>query len=89
MLEFHFISTDQSEMASRFPFDVTKPIKTGFLHKQGEKTKMLKKRFFVLYQGFLVYYKDDPDWKLDVAKGDTLEVSSNDELLANDVSSGE
>ena len=59
----------------KFAFDVTKPIKTGYLRKMGQARKSFKERFFVLYKGFLVYYENDSKWKLDTSMGDTLGVS--------------
>jgi len=59
--------------SSKFSFDVTKPIKIGFLNKQGKSGSRFKRRFFVVYPGFLVYYDEDTKWRLDYSKGDTLE----------------
>ncbi len=55
-------------------FDLSKPIKHGLLLKQGALHKAFKNRFFVLYPGFLVYYQDQSKWRLDVTRGDTLQV---------------
>ena len=60
--------------SSKFSFDVTKPIKIGFLNKQWKSGSRFKRRFFVVYPGFLVYYDEDTKWRLDYSKGDTLEV---------------
>ena len=58
----------------KFPFDVKKPIKSGYLQKQGKTRNGFKRRFFVLYKGYLVYYIDDEKWRFDTTKGDTLGV---------------
>ena len=63
-------------MATGFAFDVTKPMKTGYLWKMGGVHKSFKQRFFVLYKGFLVYYEDNSKWKFDTTIGDTLGVSN-------------
>lgn len=60
---------------TKFTFDESKPIKNGFLDKQGEKLKSMKKRFFVLYPNFLVYYADIDKWQYDLTVGG-LSVSS-------------
>ena len=59
-----------------FNFDLRKPQRTGYMLKQGRLHRVFKRRFFVLYPGFLVYYEDDIKWKSDLAKGDTLGVSA-------------
>jgi len=59
-------------------FDLSKPIKHGRLLKQGALHKAFKHRFFVLYPGFLVYYEEQTKWKLDVTRGDTLQVRINE-----------
>lgn len=58
-----------------FAFDLSKPRKKGTLLKQGAFHKAFKYRVFILYPGFLVYYKAENDWRLDLTKGDTLGVS--------------
>ena len=54
---------------TKFAFDESKPIKFGFLSKQGEKLKGMKTRFFVLYPKFLVYYTDIGKWQYDQSVG--------------------
>ena len=54
---------------TKFAFDEAKPIKSGFLDKQREKLKTMKKRFFVLYPNFLVYYADIEKWQYDLTVG--------------------
>lgn len=64
-------------MAARrgtFGFDLSRPKKKGMLSKQGQYHRAFKTRFFVLYPGFLVYYSEETRWKLDVTRGETLEV---------------
>ena len=63
-----------SRPTSTFSFDVTKPVKKGFLNKQGKTIQRFKNRFFVLYPGFLVYYDEETKWRRDYTRGDTLEV---------------
>lgn len=55
----------------KIAFDINKPIKTGYFMKQGEKHRKFKRRFFVLYHNFLVYYNEDTTWKFDCTKGDS------------------
>lgn len=57
-----------------FGFDLTKPLRGGWLLKQGGSHKAFKKRFFVLYPGFLIYYSSPDKYKYDVARS-TLAVS--------------
>lgn len=64
----------RSRTTSKFGFDVTKPVKRGFLNKQGKTVQRFKNRFFVLYPGFLVYYDEETKWRRDYTRGDTLEV---------------
>ena len=59
----------------KIAFDINKPIKTGYFMKQGEKHRKFKRRFFVLYHNFLVYYNEDTTWKFDCTKGDSPSVS--------------
>lgn len=60
----------KSAPSTKFAFDSTKPLKTGFLHKQGAKVShKFKKRFFVLYPGFLVYYEEEQKWRFDLTVG--------------------
>lgn len=66
-----------------FSFDLGKPLKQGFLLKQGQIHKAFKSRFFVLYPGFLVYYSDQSKWKFDLTKGQTLGVSWSQAWLAS------
>lgn len=54
---------------SRILFDYTKPELHGYLYKQGGVHKAFKKRYFVLYPGYLVYYTDETKYRIDVAKG--------------------
>ena len=65
-----------SRPTSTFSFDVTKPVKKGFLNKQGKTIQRFRNRFFVLYPGFLVYYDEETKWRRDYTRGDTLEVYS-------------
>ena len=67
------------EMAKRatFAFELAKPSKRGMLMKQGSLHKAFKYRYFVLYPGFLVYYATENKWKVDLAKGETLGVSTS------------
>ena len=67
------------EMAKRstFAFELAKPSKRGMLMKQGSLHKAFKYRYFVLYPGFLVYYETENKWKVDLAKGETLGVSTS------------
>ena len=53
-------------MAGLFKFDLKAPLLTGTLSKQGNLMKTFKKRFFVLYPDFLVYYHDTRTWNGDV-----------------------
>lgn len=53
----------------KFAFDETKPLKSGFLDKQGQKLKNLKKRFFVLYPNFLIFYTEIELWQYDQSVG--------------------
>ena len=63
-------------MASgKIPFDIANPKKTGCLLKEGRIFKINKAREFILYPGFLVYYEDANSWRLDITRGNTLEVS--------------
>ena len=64
----------RSRTTSKFGFDVTKPVKRGFLNKQGKTVQRFRNRFFVLYPGFLVYYDEETKWRRDYTRGDTLEV---------------
>ena len=57
-----------------FGFDLNKPLRGGWLLKQGGSHKAFKKRFFVLYPGFLIYYSSPDKYKYDVARS-TLAVS--------------
>lgn len=70
-------------MAKRgtFAFELSKPSKRGMLMKQGSLHKAFKYRYFVLYPGFLVYYESENKWKMDLAKGETLGVSTGGEQL--------
>lgn len=51
-----------------FGFDLNKPLRGGWLLKQGGSHKAFKKRFFVLYPGFLIYYSSPEKYKYDVAR---------------------
>lgn len=59
---------------TKMAFDMGKPLKCGFLKKKGDKIKLVKERFFVLYPNFLVYYADATKWQFDKTVG-RLEVS--------------
>jgi len=54
---------------SRVLFDYTKPELHGYMYKQGGVHKAFKKRYFVLYPGYLVYYADENKYRIDVANG--------------------
>ncbi|XP_065889598.1 uncharacterized protein [Dysidea avara] len=54
---------------SRVLFDYTKPELHGYMYKQGGVHKAFKKRYFVLYPGYLVYYTDENKYRIDVVKG--------------------
>ncbi len=69
------MATRIAPRSSTFAFDLKKPLKQGFLLKQGQLHRAFKNRFFVLYPGFLVYYADQNKWKFDLTKGETLGVS--------------
>ena len=62
----------------KLAFDIEKPLKIGFLLKQGKATKSFKQRFFVLYSNFLVYYSDERKWQFDKTVGN-LGVSGRDD----------
>lgn len=68
------IKLHASQPKTKLAFDESKPLKYGFLKKQGEKMKHLKERFYVLYPNFLVYYTDATKWQFDKTVG-RLEVS--------------
>ena len=72
----HGKPTNKPAKAKGLGFDLSKPIKHGLLLKQGALHRAFKQRLFVLYPGFLVYYEDQPKWRLDVTRGDTLQVYS-------------
>eukprot|EP00731_Ephydatia_muelleri_P022829 Em0015g412a len=59
-------------MADIFKFSLENPLLKGTLFKKGSFSTLLKRRFFVLYPSFLVYYDDVHKWKLDVWSGSTL-----------------
>ena len=61
-------------MAKLFNFNLENPVIKGVLFKQRDFDKSFKRRFFVLYPGFLVYYDDIHKWKVDVWRGNTLGV---------------
>ena len=61
-------------MAHQFGFDLKRPVRRGYLLKQGGTHKAFKNRYFVLYPGFLVYYNSEDKYVFDVARG-TLGVS--------------
>lgn len=63
-----------------FGFDLNKPLRAGWLLKQGGSHKAFKKRFFVLYPGFLIYYNSPDKYKYDVARS-TLAVSRRKQAL--------
>lgn len=54
---------------TKFTFDESKPIKSGYLGKQREKLKNMKSYFFVLYPNFLIYYGDVEKWQYDLTVG--------------------
>ena len=63
------MATGKTIVKSRVLFDYTKPDLHGYLYKQGALHKAFKKRYFVLYPGYLVYYTDETKYRSDVAKG--------------------
>ena len=56
-------------MAHQFGFDLKRPVRRGYLLKQGGTHKAFKNRYFVLYPGFLVYYNSEDKYVFDVARG--------------------
>ena len=50
-------------------FDVDKPLREGYLFKEGGSTKSWHKRYFALYPGVLVYYYKFSYYKKDREKG--------------------
>jgi len=54
---------------TKYAFDVSKPLKNGFLKKPGKVLKSMKERFFVLYPNFLVYYDSSDKWGFDRTVG--------------------
>lgn len=68
------IKLHAAQPKTKVAFDTDKPLKYGFLKKQGEKTKRCKERFYVLYPNFMVYYVDATKWRFDKTVG-RLEVS--------------
>ena len=63
------MATVKGVVKSKVLFDYTKPELHGYLYKQGALHKAFKKRYFVLYPGYLVYYTDEAKYLADVAKG--------------------
>lgn len=63
------IQLHAAQPKTKFSFNESEPLKYGFLKKQGEKLKIMKERFFVLYPNFLVYYTDATKWKFDKTVG--------------------
>ena len=61
-------------MARVFNFSLENPLLKGVLFKKGGLNPGFKRRFFVLYPGFLVYYDDVHKWKVDIWRGNTLGV---------------
>ena len=68
------IKLQAAQPKTKLAFDMSQPLKYGFLKKKGEKMKLMKERFYVLYPNFLVYYTDAQKWKFDKTVG-RLEVS--------------
>ena len=68
------IHLHSAQPKTKMEFDIDKPIKCGFLRKQGRALKGMKERFFVVYPGFLIYYTDATKWKFDLTVG-SLQVS--------------
>ena len=62
------MATSKSVVKSKVLFDYTKPELHGYLYKQGALHKAFKKRYFVLYPGYLVYYVDEAKYSADLAK---------------------
>ena len=69
------MATKAAPKSGTFAFDLSKPLRRGYLLKQGQLHKAFKSRFFVLYPGFVVYYADEQKWRFDLTKGETLGVS--------------
>lgn len=64
------IHLNAAQPKTKFSFDESKPIKSGFLSKQSNGiTKKMKLRFFVLFPNFLVYYEDVEKWRYDLTVG--------------------
>ncbi|XP_065889616.1 uncharacterized protein [Dysidea avara] len=51
--------------SKKMPFDIQKPIVCGHLYKQNRKGGFFNKRYFALYQHYLVYYVHEADYKKD------------------------
>ena len=56
-------------MSTSTPIDIGKPLREGFLFKEGGSTKSWRKRYFALYPGLLVYYQKFSHYKKDREKG--------------------
>ncbi len=76
------IHLHSAQPKTKLEFDIEKPIKYGFLRKQGAALKGMKERFFVIYPNFLVYYTDATKWKFDLTVG-SLQVSTKPSLKLN------
>ena len=59
---------------AKIKINFKEPLKTGYLQKAGKTNTAFKRRFFVLYKNFLVYYDDETKWKRDCTV-ERLEVS--------------
>jgi len=58
-LEAELLNLKDGEAVSLFREGEQKIIKEGWLQKEGAKVKTIKRRYFCLLQGSLIYYEDD------------------------------
>ena len=74
------IHLHSAQPKTKLEFDIEKPIKYGYLGKQGKTLKNIKERFFVVYPNYLVYYSDATKWKFDLTVG-SLHVSKHSNVV--------